>query len=204
LPSHRQALGRAFRLALYHPGLAAVPAIKIDGAVAVEHDVAARLDHVVLEAGGERERGICAPRMTPHHAARIAHETAQLGDGARIGLIEIPPGRALVPGGDGASDRRLVEGGRALQQAQLGLSLHCAREHQRVVAVRDLEPLDLQTEPEAHVVEGNAPVLEPEILERATDGAGHVEGIGRAGMGYPRRLRPILRDETIDITALRW
>jgi hypothetical protein len=35
--------------------------------VAVEHDVAARLDHVVLEAGGERERGICAARMTPHH-----------------------------------------------------------------------------------------------------------------------------------------
>ena len=53
-----KALGRAFGLALYHPGLAAVPAIKIDGAVAVEHDVAAGLDHVVLEAGGEREREI--------------------------------------------------------------------------------------------------------------------------------------------------
>src|SRR5262245_57784241 len=199
-----KAPGRAFRLALYHPGLAAVPAIKIDGAVAVEHDVAAGLDHVALEAGSERERGICATRMTPHHTARIAHETAQLGDGARIGLAEIPPGRTLVPGGDGASDRRLVEGGRALQQPQLGLGLYRARKHQRVVAIRDLEPLDLQTEPEAHVVEANAPVLEPEILERATDGAGHVEGISRAGMGYPRRLRPILRDETTDITALRW
>src|ERR1700730_11897903 len=30
-------VGRAFGLALHHPGLAAVPAIKIDGAVAVEH-----------------------------------------------------------------------------------------------------------------------------------------------------------------------
>ena len=46
-------------------------------------------------------------------------------------------------------------------------------------------------------------MLEPEILERATDGAGHVEGIGRARMGDPRRPRPILRDETIDITVLR-
>src|SRR5262245_18802403 len=69
-------------------------------AVAVEHDVAAGLDHVALEARSERERGICAARMTPHHTARIAHETAQLGDGACIGLIEIPPGRTLVPGGD--------------------------------------------------------------------------------------------------------
>ena len=157
----------------------------------------------MLEAGGERERGICAARMTPHHAAGIAHKAAQLGDGTRIGLIEIAPRHTFVPGGDGTPDRRLVEGGRALQQAQLGLGLHRAREHQRVVAVRDLKPLDLQTEPEAHVIESNPPALEPEILERATDGAAHVEGIGRARMGDPRRSRSVLRDETIDITVLR-
>ena len=81
--------------------------------------------------------------------------------------------------------------GRALQQAQFGLGLPPRREHQRVVTVRDLEPFDLQTEAEAHVVEGNAPVLEPEILERAADGGSHVESIGRARLGDPRCSRPI-------------
>src|ERR1700730_4236703 len=84
--------------------------------------------------------------MPPHHAAGIAHEAAELGDGARIGFVEVTPGRALVPGRYGRADRRLVERRRALQQAQLGRRFHRAREHQRVIAVGNLKPLDLQAD----------------------------------------------------------
>jgi hypothetical protein len=52
-------------LTLHHPGLAAVPAIKIDGAVTVEHHMGALLDHAILEAGREREHGIRPARMPP-------------------------------------------------------------------------------------------------------------------------------------------
>ena len=57
--------------------------------------------------------------MTPDHAARIAHEAAQLGDRSGIGHVEIAPRRTLLPGGDRLPDRRLIEPRGAADEVQL-------------------------------------------------------------------------------------
>ena len=123
----RPALGVALGLAVDHPGLAAVPAIEIDGAVAVEHDVRAGLDLAVLEAGRQHDGRVGAARMAPDHAAGIAHEAAELGHRAGIGDVEIAPGGALLPGGDRLADGRLVEPRRAADAGRSSTGVLTAR-----------------------------------------------------------------------------
>ena len=136
----RPALGVALGLAVDHPGLAAVPAVEIDRAVAVEHDVRAGLDLAVLEAGGSMMVGVGAARMAPDHAARIAHEAAELGHRAGVGDVEIAPGRALLPGATvlriAASLSRVA---RRMRSSSAGVLMD-AGEHHRVVAVGDGRP----------------------------------------------------------------
>src|SRR6185295_12331603 len=129
------ALAHAIGLAADHPGLAAVPAIEIERAMAVEHHVHAALDLEVFEAGLQRERGLASARVAPHHRARVAHEAAEIHDRGMIGTVQIAPAHALLPGLHGALDRLAVERGRAAQELDLGGRLHRARVHQRVVRI---------------------------------------------------------------------
>src|SRR3546814_8783136 len=50
-----EAPGRPLGLAADHPGVAAVPAVLVDGAVAVEHDMGAGLDLAGLQSGRSEE-----------------------------------------------------------------------------------------------------------------------------------------------------
>src|SRR3546814_8171797 len=80
-----EAPGRPLGLAADHPGVAAVPAVLVDGAVAVEHDMGAGLDLAGLQSGLQHDGGVGAARMAPDHAAGIVDEAAEFGhrDGIR-------------------------------------------------------------------------------------------------------------------------
>ena len=98
----------ALGLAVHYPGLTAVPAVEIQGAVAVEHDVCAGCHLEVIEPRLQRDGRVGSSGMSPDHAAGIANESAQLRHGEVIGVIELPPGHPPVPGRDGALDGGLV------------------------------------------------------------------------------------------------
>src|SRR3546814_20860776 len=56
-----------------------VPAVLVDGAVAVEHDMGAGLDLAGLQSGLQHDCGVGAARMAPDHAAGIVDEAAEFG-----------------------------------------------------------------------------------------------------------------------------
>jgi hypothetical protein len=59
--------------------------------VTVKHDVRAGFDLAVFEAARQHDGLFRPARMAPHHAARIAHEPAQLGNRSGVGDVEIAP-----------------------------------------------------------------------------------------------------------------
>ena len=101
LGNGRRGLSPSFRIALGfvsdNPRLAAIPAIKIDGAVTIEHDVRAGFHLTVLETGREHDRLVGATRMAPDHATGITHEPPKLSRRACVGDVEITPRGALLP-----------------------------------------------------------------------------------------------------------
>src|SRR5688572_8282497 len=112
--------------------------------MAVEHHVRAKLDHAVFQTRLQHDRGIVAARVAPDHSTGIAYETAQLDRGARVGVAELAPGHSALPRGGRAFDRRLIEMGRALEPLQLAGSFHGARVHERVVAISELNALEVE------------------------------------------------------------
>src|SRR5262245_43343278 len=103
--------------------------------------------------------------MAPHHAAWVAHKAAKLDHRAGVGLIEVAPGGALIPGGHRASDRSFVQLCRALQQPEFDLRLHGTREHQGIVAVDHRHCLKREPEAYPHVVKSHASPIKLKILE---------------------------------------
>ena len=111
--------------------------------MAVEPDMQAGLQRMVLVARAQSHRRIAGQRVGNDDAARIANEAAGLRDGNMVGMHQIPPAHAGVPGRDRLAYGVLVEQCRCPQQPNLLRGFNLPNElHQsmRVAEVCGIEP----------------------------------------------------------------
>ena len=140
--------------------------------------------------------------MAPDHSAGIADEPAEIERRPMVGAVDVAPGRALVPGRDGALDGLLVQRRGALDHCKLGLGLDHAGGHHRVVAVGNLDTVDAEPEPVRHVVEGDLAACQSEFVESAADGAVHIEAVLFSRPADPFGAGASLGDEAVDVARL--
>ena len=191
------------RLAADDPGLAAVPAVEIEGPVAVEHDVGAGKDLLVLEPALHRQGGVFAGRVAHHQSARIAHESTELDRRHGIGMVQILAGPALLPARDGAPNGFLVEARGSRQQFELDRGLDGPGVHERVIAVGDLDAVQGEPPPKSHVIEADAAAVDAEVPHRGTHLVAEVEPVGGTRPLHPLDPRRRARDVGINVVRAR-
>ena len=167
--------------------------------MAVEHDVGAGGDLLVLEPALHGEGGVVSNRVAHHEPSRVAHEPAELDRRNRVRVIEVLAGPALLPARDGAPDGFLVEARRPGEEVELRAGLDRPGVHQGVVAVRDLDVRKIQPPAEALVVEPDPPPVDPEVAHRGADLVAALEPVGGPRPLHPLDARRGARDVGVDV-----
>ena len=177
------------------PGLAAVPAIAVLRAVAVEHDPHAGFELVIIRLrGDDRHRAVGAVRQ--HHRARVVDEAAARERRRVVGGAEVAPGHAGRPGADALLDGRAVDGRGGAHEVHFGRRLDAAGGHQQAVAVLDIDAGEARRQP--RLIRRDALAGEAEIGDGALQRGHHVRRVAVGGAGKP--ARPVARrDEAVEV-----
>ena len=169
----------------------------------VEQYVHAGLHLEVIKTRLQRDRGIGAARMAPHHRTRIAHETTQIDHRAVVPAIELEPAHARPPGGDGVVHRALVQSRGPAQKVELHVRLHRACIHQCIVSIGALHRVQLQRCAKTRLVETDARAIELQIHDRLPARRTDAARVTLAHAAHPRQVAPGGRDEALDIILAR-